>query len=105
MKFIITIDENLSENTLLKVFYEGKNELDLETLNIINSFVKTHKDKKVELIFTAVKLIYILYDKTLIEGEILAIKLYEALVVLNHQVKIDEASSEPERKWRIIRES
>jgi hypothetical protein len=105
MKFTITIDENLSENTLLKVFYEGQNELDLETLNIINSFIETHKKNKVELIFTAVKLIYILYDKTLIDGEILALKLYESLIVFNHQVKVDEASLEPERKWRIIKES
>lgn len=104
MKFTITIDENLSHNTLLKVFYEGTEELDHETLRIINTFINKHKDKKVQLILTAVRLMYILYDKTLIDGEVLALKLYESLIVLNHQIRIDEASSEPERKWRVIKD-
>jgi hypothetical protein len=101
MKFIITIDENFSDSTLLKVFYEGADEIDSQTLTAINVFIQTHK---VELILTAVKLMYIIYDKTYIEGELLALNLYESLKVLNHQVKIDEASSQPERKWRIIKD-
>lgn len=99
----ITIDENSPDNTLLRVYYQKITDNRVSDLiHTLKLFVKDNK--KSELIQTGVTLLYITYNKNIVSGEELAIKLYNRLIASDFSdITIDESSSEPEYKWRILK--
>lgn len=107
MKFTITVDETIYDNTLLKICYTGEEVLDDSTLEVVTKFVEKHQesDSRMDLVFTAVKMFYITYTQRIHNGETLSNELFDLLFEMGHSIVVDESSSEPERKWRIIKDS
>lgn len=101
----ITIDETSPDNTLLRVYYQGIDDKRVERLtSTLKQFMRNNKG--LELIFTGVSLLYITYSNKVVQGEELAINLYNKLIALDSfDITVDESSSQPEYKWRIIRSS